>query len=115
VDRLRQFRTMPASIRLTGGVTRSEVWTQMFADIFQVPVEAPDGTELGALGAAICAAVAVGIYPDYEQACAAMVRFTRTHEPNRELADCYQAKYERYLRMLNVMEPVWSDLAWKAP
>jgi L-xylulokinase len=114
VDRLLQFRTMPASIRLTGGAARSEVWAQLFADIFQVPVEVPDGTELGALGSAICAAVAAGIYPDYEQACAAMVHIGRSYQPNRDLADCYQAKYDRYLRMLDVMEPVWSEMVWKA-
>jgi L-xylulokinase len=113
VDRLLQFRTMPASIRLTGGAARSEVWAQMFSDIFQVPVEVPDGTELGALGSAICAAVAAGVYPDYEQACAAMVHIGRIYQPNRNLADCYHAKYDRYLRMLDVMEPVWSEMVWK--
>ncbi len=115
VDRLFQFRSVPASIRLTGGVARSEVWTQMFADVFQIPVEVPMGTELGALGAAICAAVAAGIHPSYEQACAAMVRFARTHRPNPALADCYRAKYDRYLKMLAVLQPVWSEMAWKAP
>lgn len=114
VDRLLQFRSMPASIRLTGGAARSEVWAQMFADIFQVPVEVPEGTELGALGAAICGAVACGIYSSYEEACAAMVRFSRTCEPNRELAGCYRAKYDRYLRMLGLLEPVWSELVWRS-
>ena len=71
------------------------------------------GTELGALGAAICAAVAAGIHPSYEQACAAMVRFARTHRPNPDLADCYRAKYDRYLRVLDVMAPVWPQLAWR--
>ncbi|MHB8897287.1 MAG: FGGY-family carbohydrate kinase [Thermoguttaceae bacterium] len=115
VDRLLQFRAMPASIRLTGGAARSEIWTQMFADVFGVPVQVPEGTELGALGAAICGAVASGIYEGYEQACAAMVRFARIHPPDQELADCYRAKYDRYLRMLEVMRPAWSELAWKTP
>jgi len=113
VDRLLQFRSMPASIRLTGGAARSEVWTQMFADIFQVPVEVPDGTELGALGSAICAAVAAGIYPGYEEACAAMVHISRTHEPNSDLAVCYRAKYDRYLQMLDLLAPAWSKMVWK--
>ena len=115
VDRLLQFRDMPASIRLTGGAARSHVWAQMFADIFQVPVEIPEGTELGALGSAICAAVAAGVYSNYEQACAAMVHLSRTYEPRADLGDCYQAKYNRYLQMLDVMGPVWSEMAWKTP
>jgi len=115
IDRLLNFRSMPATIRLTGGAARSEVWTQMFADIFQVPVEVPDGTELGALGAAICGSVAAEIHPSYEAACSAMVRYARTHEPNTDLAACYQAKYDRYKQMLDVMQPVWEKLVWKAP
>ena len=52
---LHAFRPSPEVIRLTGGAARSAVWMQMFADIFQVPVEIPDGSELGALGAAVAA------------------------------------------------------------
>ena len=107
VDRLLQFRTAPATIRLTGGAARSEIWAQMFADVFQVPVEVPEGTELGALGAAVCAAVAADVHGSYEEACAAMVRLARTYVPNAELADCYRAKYDRYQQMLTVMEPAW--------
>jgi len=114
VDRLLNFRPMPERIRLTGGAARSEVWGQMFADIFQVPVEIPAGTELGALGAAICAAVAAGVHDSYEAACGAMVRFDRTHEPNRELAETYAKKFANYLKLLDTLDPVWSDLAWQA-
>ena len=55
VERLLNFRDMPDVIRLTGGAARSEVWLQIFADIFQTPVQVPEGTELGALGAAMIA------------------------------------------------------------
>jgi L-xylulokinase len=113
VERLLQFRDVPERIRLTGGAARSEVWAQMFADIFQVPVEIPAGTELGALGAAICAAVACGIHDSYQTACEKMVRFDRMHAPNRDLADVYDRKYARYKQLLDVMAPVWSELAWK--
>ena len=63
MERLLQFRPPPERIRLSGGAARSEVWVQMFADILQTPVEVPSGTELGAFGAAIGAAVAAGCYP----------------------------------------------------
>jgi sugar (pentulose or hexulose) kinase len=59
--------------------------------------------------------VAAGIHPDYETACGRMVRYARTHEPNRDLAACYQAKYDRYQEMLEVMQPVWSKMVWKSP
>jgi L-xylulokinase len=114
VEKLLKYRKMPACIRLTGGGARSKVWAQMFADIFQVPVEIPDGTELGALGAAICAAVAAGCYDSFPAATAAMVRIGRRHEPNKALAKTYQAKLAAYNKILHALANTWPELAWKA-
>lgn len=111
LDRLLKVREMPDRIRASGGAARSDVWMQILADVFQRPVEVPDGSELGALGAAMCAAVALGWYGSYQAACAAMVRLVRVFPPNPALAEVYQAKYRRYQRFLEVMEPAWQDLA----
>ena len=105
---------MPERIRLSGGAARSEVWVQIISDIFQVPVDVPDGTELGALGAAICAAVAVGKYESYQAACDAMVRFSRSYTPNTDLADLYKTKYARYKTVLDALAPAWEKLVWEA-
>jgi L-xylulokinase len=115
LNRLLAFRAMPATIRASGGAARSDVWMQMAADVFQCPVEVPDGVELGALGAAMCAAVATGIYADYRSACAAMTRCSRRFEPRKEHSDIYAAKFARFLRLLETLEPAWSDLAWRCP
>ena len=111
VDRLLKFREMPEVIRFTGGAARSEVWVQIFADIFQTPVQIPDGTELGALGAAIAAAVAAGCYPGYTEAVEAMVHFSRTQQPDASKKDLYDAKYARYRQVISALDPVWKDLA----
>jgi L-xylulokinase len=112
-ERLMRFCPRPATIRLTGGATNSDVWAQMFADIFQVPIESPAGTELGCLGAAICGAVASGIYPSYEEACRKMVAINRVFQPVSELADVYNQKYERYMKLLEVLAPAWEGLSAK--
>jgi len=109
-DRLLKVRSMPQRIRASGGAARSDVWVQIVADVFQVPVEVPEGTELGALGAAMCAAVAVGIHADYRAACEAMVRLSRRFLPDPDLAELYRSKYTRYQRFLEAMEPAWKDL-----
>jgi len=111
MERLLTFREMPERIRLSGGAARSEVWVQIVADVFQCPVEIPDGTELGALGAAICAGVACGEYDSYQGAIDAMVRFARVQEPNADLADLYKAKYARYKKVIEALDGVWADLA----
>ncbi len=101
--RLYKFRDKPEVIRLTGGASRSPVWVQIFADVFQVPVEVPDGSELGALGAAIAAAVACGLYPSYEEAVAAMTRVARRYEPNPLLGEIYTLRYEKYLKAVKAL------------
>ena len=112
LHRLLKFRAMPERIRVSGGAARSDVWVQMIADIFQVPVDVPEGSELGALGAAICAAVAIGEYESYQSACDAMVTFSRSYEPSAELSDVYRDKFARYKRALEALAPAWAELAW---
>ena len=103
LQRLYAFRNKPEVIRLTGGAARSAVWMQMFADIFQVPVEIPDGSELGALGAAVAAAVACGIYPSYEVAVASMTRVARRHEPDPSRGEIYAKRYAKYLKAVSAL------------
>lgn len=109
IERLLRFRARPATIRLTGGAARSEAWVQIFADALQTPVEIPDGTELGARGAAIAAAVAAGVYATFEQAVGAMVRFARRQEPDRSRQGLYNAKFARYRAAIRALDSVWAS------
>ena len=109
LDRLCKFRPRPTAVRLTGGAAKSAVWVQMFADIFQLPVEVPAGSELGALGAAIAAAVACGVYGSYELAVAAMTRVARRQEPNPDLAAVYASRYHQYLAAVAALGPYFSQ------
>jgi xylulokinase len=56
LNRFRQLGLQPAEIRLTGGGSRSAVWRQICADVFNLPVFALETSEGAALGAAIQAA-----------------------------------------------------------
>jgi xylulokinase len=56
LNRLRSLGVKPTEIRLTGGGSRSAVWRQVCADIFNVPVYCLETSEGAALGAAIQAA-----------------------------------------------------------
>ena len=105
LQRLYAFRPRPEVIRLTGGAARSAVWMQMFADIFQVPVEVPDGSELGALGAAVAGAVACGLYGSYEEAIVAMTRVARRYEPDAARAKIYAERYGRYCAAVAALRP----------
>ena len=110
VERLRRFCHEPKTIRLTGGAANSDIWAQMFSDIFRIPVEIPAGTELGCFGAAIAGAVAVGIHPSFEEACEKMVVIDRRFEPDSRFADIYDQKYGHYKLLLEALAPVWKKL-----
>ena len=110
-DRLLKTRQdKPDCIRLAGGVTNSEVWVQMFADILETPVEIVDVKETGALGCAIASAVAVGQYPTIEEAAAKMVRVTKRIEPNAERFEIYRKKYALYLKTIDALDSLWGDM-----
>ena len=99
--------------RLSGGVTRSDVWSQMFADILGIRIEVSDSTEIGALGCAICAATAAGRHANLEVAVQAMTRMARSFEPNEKHSVVYRQKYELFLDMQNALRPHWSAFEYR--
>ena len=61
-------RKRPDVIRLAGGVANSKVWSQMFADVFGIPLRLIQDVELGAKGAAMAAGIGAGLFADYGSA-----------------------------------------------
>lgn len=109
LSRLLKSRAEPVTeIRLSGGAARSEVWTQMFADIMGYPIRSAVSNETGALGCAISAATASGCKPSMETAIADMVRFSPLVEPNLEKKAYYDARYELFCRTIQALDGVWS-------
>lgn len=109
VDHLLKHRDMPEVARFSGGPSRSAVWMQMFADALQMPIEVVGGTELGALGAAICAGVAAGIFGSFREAAAAMVKVSNIYYPNPEKKNLYEKKYERYKKAVELTDRYWQS------
>lgn len=109
IEKLLKYRSAPKAIRIAGGVVKSPVWVQMFADILQVPIEVTDCTELGALGAAICAGVATGAYDSFKTASDAMVKIGFTAQPNPARFAIYEKKYNRYLKVIGALDGIWDE------
>lgn len=110
IEKLRKAGGQIHSARLTGGGSRSPVWSQMFADTIQVPMEVSDGNELGARGVALAAGIGAGIYRDYEEAIQQAVSVVRVHEPIPANMPLYLARYVEYERLINVMQAPWETL-----
>jgi L-xylulokinase len=111
VEKLRAAGAEMGVARLTGGGARSRVWTQIFADTLQLPMEVPEGAELGARGAAICAGIGAGVYKDHAEAVARAVRLERRQEPDPQATPYYLARYAEYQRLLQAMQVPWNHLS----
>lgn len=105
IEKLLAYRDPPRSIRLTGGAARSAVWVQMFSDGLQLPIEVTAGSELGTLGAAICAGVATQHFDSFERAVARMVHVARTYTPDVTKKHVYAQKYAAYREAIAALEP----------
>ncbi len=108
IEKLLELREKPKSIRMAGGVVKSKVWVQMFADILQTPIEVTTSTELGALGAAICAGVAGGVFESFDEAASSMVDIGYVCRPNEFKKEIYDKKYKLYLETIKSLSSLWS-------
>lgn len=92
-------------IGLGGVAKKSPFIMQMLADILNMPVKVHKSEQTCALGAAMFAATAAGIYSQVEQAMQAMgAGFEKTYYPNQEKVDLYQRRYQKYLSLGNYLE-----------
>jgi autoinducer 2 (AI-2) kinase len=82
-----------AELRLTGGMSRSELWSQLVSDVLNVPVAVPTTPEASALGAAICAGVGAGVFKHLAEGSEALVQLAREHAPDEGRTRSYHQLY----------------------
>ncbi len=110
VERLLDGGKTATDVRLSGGASRSAVWSQMFSDVLGLPLRVPAAREVGALGAAMCAATGVGAHTSLADAAMTMARSERTHEPNPSLFERYVGRFATFKSITEAMKPVWNAL-----
>jgi L-xylulokinase len=108
IEKMASYGKVPQTVRMAGGATRSNVWKQMFADVLQKSIEVTAATELGTLGAAMCAAVLTGAYPDLPAAAKTMVKVSGRTDPDSKQFDIYNRKYENYKRAIKALDAYWN-------
>jgi len=91
------------TVRLSGGVTKSPMWCQMFADIMNKPIELTESPEAGALGAAMYAGVGVGVYKDCIDAAKKCIRIKQCYTPIAENVAIYNEAFTRWNRAFDAL------------
>ncbi len=98
-------------LRVAGGGSQSDAAMQLTADIFGLPAERPHTYETSGLGAAIDAAVGLGLHPDFASAVSAMTRVGDCFEPDPTAHALYNRLYsEVYLDMYPRLQPIYRKI-----
>jgi L-ribulokinase len=97
-------------VRAIGGISRkSPVIMQLMADVMNRPIEVVASDQSCALGGAIFAAVAAGVYASVPEAEAKMAaKVEKCFNPNPVTVPQYEAHYQRYLQWAELLEPMYS-------
>jgi len=100
----------PKSIQATGGFSRSSLWRQMLADIFEQEVTIPESFESSCLGAAVLGMYALG-YVDDLSAVKDMIGVTDVHQPNPQNFEVYRELLPIWIRLSEILEPEYKEIA----
>ena len=85
-------------IYASGGFTRSPIWLQLMADIFQKKVVVTGSADASAVGAAQLGFYALGVLPGLD-AIASLVKVEAVYEPDGGRAGVYQRNYEIFTEL----------------
>lgn len=93
---LRDLGVAPNDVLATGGGARSPFIRQLLAEVLACPVDTVNREEGPAYGAALLAAVGVGLFPDVGTAASRTLTRSRSHTPGADAIAAYRAPYERF-------------------
>ena len=99
------------SIRISGGGARSEFGLQMRADMSGKVIEQLETDEAPALGVAILAGVATGVFKDLEEGISKTLKIKKKVYPRPEVTEMYRESRQMYERIYDSLSPVRES--WK--
>ncbi|KGJ03896.1 L-xylulokinase [Paracoccus halophilus] len=97
----------PEKVRLTGGISRSPLFAQLFADVLRMPVSVSDTDEAAAWGAALCAGSAVGLYRSARDDPRDLTALTRHYVPDPVRSADLEARYGIFTELARALAPIW--------
>lgn len=97
----------PDAARLTGGISRSPLFAQLFADALGMPVTTSDTDEAAAWGAALCAGAAIGLYDSPRDDPRDMAPLTRHYLPDSARSVDLARRYALFRDLTDALSPLW--------
>jgi erythritol kinase len=104
---------MPERVRLTGGAARSAALRSILGGALNATIQTTEREEAGAAGAAMIAAVSLGIYDDMETCAADWVSpYIRPAEsPDPKIVRRFDEAFPAYRQTWQALRPVWHAMA----
>lgn len=109
VDALREGFSV-REIRLTGGGSRNPAFAQMFADALGTPVTVTSVDEAAALGAALCAGTAVGLFSSPQQGARQVGRTERRYGPDPAASAVADERFAAFTRIAEALRAQWPEI-----
>lgn len=98
-------------VHISGGGSRSPLWRQILADVFEAPLHTVNTTEGASYGAALLAGVGSGTWNGVSEACETCVVRTGTTEPRTETRTRYRDAYRQYRGLYPDLKDRFAELA----
>ena len=96
--------------KICGGGAKSPLWRRMIANVLNIKVDRIESEEGPALGGAMLAAVACGVFSSVEEAAEKIVRVTETIEPEPELVEKYERQYQKFAKIYPTVKDLFTEL-----
>lgn len=96
--------------KICGGGAKSPLWRRMIANVLNIKVDRIESEESPALGGAMLAAVACGVFSSVEEAAEKIVRVTETIEPEPELVEKYERQYQKFAKIYPTVKDLFTEL-----
>jgi sugar (pentulose or hexulose) kinase len=97
------------ALTVVGGASRSDLWMQIIADVTGRPVRTLGEDVEASLGAAMLAALGVGLI-DRDAVSRGWVRLVERARPEADARERYAALYAQYLALYPALKPVMHAL-----
>ncbi len=112
MERIEKKTKIPITyLKVSGGGSQSQSAMQITADIFGLPAARPRLYETSGLGAAIAAAVGLGLHSSFPHAVKAMTHILDVFEPNMNTHELYEAIYhDVYKKMYKKLKPFYKKI-----
>ncbi|HME51274.1 MAG TPA: xylulokinase [Candidatus Lokiarchaeia archaeon] len=103
MDVFSEMELAPSELRLTGGGSRSRIWSQILADACNVPCIRPKYEESTAVGAALLASVGAGLFNDVSKAANEFIQVKDQLHPDPSTSNQYERIMTIYTKLYETL------------